>query len=497
MAENDNKDKFFQKEKPSDDEMLFEVPTGLPSWASELGALPDIETQDELINSPFDAYPPDLSNIELMAKIKASESIETNKEAQEQNIDSNAYQQENDEIDEIDEVDEVEHKSNKTEDSYMEIPLGEPTFLRESLSVEPIVEENDNQSFELPVGEPEFLQDPSVIELVVEENDNQSDDERFEPSVEKPEFSQALSIIELVEPVVGESNDERFEPPIDEPGFLQDISVGKQNNLEETDLPIKQGKVPLNKVTEETTSLQNIDFPEQAISDESLTQFTTVNSLVEQQVDGDKQPLEENIVNIKPLYEKNDISNIEKIGALESIIANIDSSINYLDFDINVQFAQPEVSEDKKQRYLSFFLGDTNYAIDAQNVTEINKVPKITFVPNVTEWVLGVTNLRGDILSVIDMHSFFGLKTTERTNSSRLLVVRNTNNNIVTGVIVDEVKGLKEIPISKITTLPDFYLEEKLKPFFKGIYRNQEELFVLLDIELFLSSPEIKQFEVV
>ncbi len=60
-------------------------------------------------------------------------------------------------------------------------------------------------------------------------------------------------------------------------------------------------------------------------------------------------------------------------------------------------------------RYVLLSIASAHYAVREAFVTELERVPKITPVPHVPAWVRGVTNLRGDILSVIDMRTFLGL----------------------------------------------------------------------------------------
>ena len=77
-----------------------------------------------------------------------------------------------------------------------------------------------------------------------------------------------------------------------------------------------------------------------------------------------------------------------------------------------------------------------HYAVREAYVTELERVPTITPVPHVPAWVRGVTNLRGDILSVIDMRTFLGLEASS-SHSARMLVVRLLDEEFATGLLVD------------------------------------------------------------
>ena len=74
-------------------------------------------------------------------------------------------------------------------------------------------------------------------------------------------------------------------------------------------------------------------------------------------------------------------------------------------------------------RYVLLSIASAHYAVLEAFVTELERIPKITPVPRVPAWVRGVTNLRGDVLSVVDMRTFLGLDPTS-SHSARMLVVR-------------------------------------------------------------------------
>lgn len=502
--ENENKDKTFQKTEPFSDEMLFEVPTGLPAWASDLESPLEMPFQDSAAVSSSDTSSPhlenDLQSLKLLSKVHPPE-VDEIEDSKEQSAETDVYQQETGQVDiEIhqQEADQIEYSSENAGNSSIDLPVEEPDFseqasvsyLTTDVSVEATVDSNDN------------ITNDSIDNAAI---DNKADVDAAADLIDSAVVDSVEDVVTdpIINSVAEEQEDQSFELPVGEPNFLQDVLVSQPNTIEETDSTVEQVTEQSNTIHRHTRGLQNIVILEQTLGSQDQIETAIDSPLLEdietkQEISKNNRPLEIDIVKIDPLSEDYESGNIQRIGALESAIATIDSRISYLDFDVNLQSLPSEVNaEDKKERYLSFFLGATNYAIEGHHVTEINKVPQITFVPNVPEWVSGVTNLRGDILSVIDMRSFLGLKATEITDKNRLIVIRNNNSSITTGAIVDEVKGLIEIPVSKIANLPDFYLEEKLKPFFKGVYKNQESLLVLLDIEIFLSSPEIKQFELV
>ena len=74
-------------------------------------------------------------------------------------------------------------------------------------------------------------------------------------------------------------------------------------------------------------------------------------------------------------------------------------------------------------------------------VVEIINVPNVTFVPGVKEWMLGIANVRGRLLPVVDLERFFGARLTGNRNSHRVLIVEVGNSYV--GLVVSKVFGLK------------------------------------------------------
>jgi len=111
----------------------------------------------------------------------------------------------------------------------------------------------------------------------------------------------------------------------------------------------------------------------------------------------------------------------------------------------------------------------------------------------VPAWVRGVTNLRGDILSVIDMRTYLGLEASA-SHSARMLVVRLLNEDFATGLLVDGVDRIVSVPPDQITP-PESSLEGPLAKYLTGMCVVEERLVAVLDLDQLLRSSEIRQFE--
>ncbi len=145
------------------------------------------------------------------------------------------------------------------------------------------------------------------------------------------------------------------------------------------------------------------------------------------------------------------------------------------------------------RRYVLFTIAGTCYAVPQAFVTELDRVPKITMVPQVPAWLRGVANLRGDVLSVIDLRTFLELDPTS-THSGRMLVVRLLDEDVATGCLVDTVEQIVALADEDIRP-PTSPLEGRLAPYLSGVSLVGDRVVAVIDVERLLRSPEIRQFE--
>jgi purine-binding chemotaxis protein CheW len=145
------------------------------------------------------------------------------------------------------------------------------------------------------------------------------------------------------------------------------------------------------------------------------------------------------------------------------------------------------------ERYVLLSIASVRYAVLEAYVTELERVPKITPVPRVPAWVRGVTNLRGDILSVVDMRVFLGLEP-NASNAARMLVVRLLTEEFATGLIVDGVDRIVTVP-ARLITPPASPLEGALAPYLSGMCVLDDQLTAVLDLDRLLRSTDIRRFE--
>jgi purine-binding chemotaxis protein CheW len=145
------------------------------------------------------------------------------------------------------------------------------------------------------------------------------------------------------------------------------------------------------------------------------------------------------------------------------------------------------------ERFVLLSIASSQYAIAEAFVTELERTPKITPVPRVPAWLRGVTNLRGDILSVIDLRVFLRIDGPPSL-STRLLVVRLPHEELSTGLLVDAVDRIVTVPAGAIAP-PASPLEGPLAAYLRGVCRLHDRIVAVLDLERLLRSAEIRQFD--
>lgn len=139
-------------------------------------------------------------------------------------------------------------------------------------------------------------------------------------------------------------------------------------------------------------------------------------------------------------------------------------------------------------KMVTFSLGGKDYGIDIMKVKEIAKFGNFTYVPNTPPFVAGVYNLRGDIISIIDLRMMFNLPIPEEEKSVEDgLILRLDNNQI--GVIVDQIDKVVGISSTSIQPPHPIFGDINIK-YISGVVENEGRLYIILDVERVFSQDE-------
>ena len=148
------------------------------------------------------------------------------------------------------------------------------------------------------------------------------------------------------------------------------------------------------------------------------------------------------------------------------------------------------------QQFLTFRLGAETFAVDVLQVREILDLIAITRVPQMPGYMLGVINLRGSVVPVIDLRRKFGLPASEasRDNCIVVLEVDSAGEKTVVGAQADAVTEVLDLPQDAIEPPPRLGMRLKTE-FIRGMGKKDEEFLIILDVDRIFSDTALAQLQ--
>lgn len=143
--------------------------------------------------------------------------------------------------------------------------------------------------------------------------------------------------------------------------------------------------------------------------------------------------------------------------------------------------------DDAVLQWVTFRLDNETYGINVMQVQEVLRYTEIAPVPGAPHYVLGIINLRGNVVTVIDTRSRFGLPSSEVDDSTRIVIIEAEKQ--VIGILVDSVAEVVYLRRSEIDNAPNVGTEESAK-FIQGVSNRGDELLILVDLDKLLSDDE-------
>jgi purine-binding chemotaxis protein CheW len=135
--------------------------------------------------------------------------------------------------------------------------------------------------------------------------------------------------------------------------------------------------------------------------------------------------------------------------------------------------------------FATFYVGHLLLGIDIRQTEEINRQLDLTPVPHAPACVRGVVNLRGEVVTVLDLRNILGLEPLAVGQSSRNVVVRNETEQV--GLLVDRVADVVTVRAEEME-LPPANVNGVSGRFFKGVYKLESALLVALDVQTVLTT---------
>lgn len=139
-----------------------------------------------------------------------------------------------------------------------------------------------------------------------------------------------------------------------------------------------------------------------------------------------------------------------------------------------------ETRSEELLQLVIFQLGEEEFGLDIMQVEEIIRIPDITRIPHSPDYVKGVINLRGKIITVVNLDTRFGMEQKVHDDNSRIIVAEVDEN--VVGIVVDSVSEVLRLPLSTLEPVPEIISGKINANYLKSVGKLEDRMLILLDI---------------
>jgi purine-binding chemotaxis protein CheW len=160
------------------------------------------------------------------------------------------------------------------------------------------------------------------------------------------------------------------------------------------------------------------------------------------------------------------------------------------------QFSQIEKpGASQLAQYLTFIMDDEEYGVDILKVRGIQGWERVTSIPNTPDYVLGVINLRGDVVPIVDLRRRFNLNAVSYTPRTVVIVVRveQAERERTVGLVVDAVSEVYHIDMSELRAAPEFGGGAISGDFVKGLAMIENKMVIVLEIDNLITLGILEQ----
>jgi len=149
---------------------------------------------------------------------------------------------------------------------------------------------------------------------------------------------------------------------------------------------------------------------------------------------------------------------------------------------------QVEEIEEELQRWVTFELDNESYGVSVAEVREVLRYSDIAPVPGAPDFVIGIINLRGNVVTVIDTRLRFGLASTEVNDATRIIIIDIEDQEV--GILVDSVAEVVDLDINAIEAAPNVGAEDTSR-YIQGVTSMEGNLLILIDVNKLLTEEEL------
>jgi purine-binding chemotaxis protein CheW len=138
-------------------------------------------------------------------------------------------------------------------------------------------------------------------------------------------------------------------------------------------------------------------------------------------------------------------------------------------------------------QWVTFYLADEKYGVPVSQVREVLRYSEITPVPGAPDYVIGIINLRGNVVTVLDTRKRFALPPVDVDDSTRVVIIEVEDQ--VVGILVDQVSEVMRLANGEVETAPNVGNDESSK-YIQGVASRDGNLLILVDLHKLLSDEE-------
>ena len=179
----------------------------------------------------------------------------------------------------------------------------------------------------------------------------------------------------------------------------------------------------------------------------------------------------------------------QSADGLETLIDQLSATLQRSEVDGVSSPHQSQMTAQSLESLFVFGLAGARYGVPMSHVLEVQRMPTWTKLPNVAAWALGAANLRGDIVSVIDVRKFLNLpdNAAAAERMQKLLVLRSHQQDLQIGLAVDRVFGLRHVSRDSIKS-PTGRIHETVVTYLTGACEIDSQMVLVLDSEQLLKT---------
>jgi purine-binding chemotaxis protein CheW len=148
--------------------------------------------------------------------------------------------------------------------------------------------------------------------------------------------------------------------------------------------------------------------------------------------------------------------------------------------------------DDQVLQWVTFHLENETYGVNVMVVKEVLKFQDIAPVPGAPDYVLGIINIRGTVISVINTRRRFGLPDREPDDNTRIVIIEIGRH--IIGILVDSVAEVVYLRRSQIETAPQVNKDESAR-FIQGVCHRDNQLLILVELDKLLSEEELAELD--